>query len=183
MSSAENDETPKKDPNEPAEAAPVDPPAPPDPLAQAREDQARLREQLLRVAADFDNYRKRSRKDVEEAERRGKEEVLREVLPVFDNLERAVHAANSTSDVTAIVDGIKMVLRLFDDHAGRLGLTRLATVGQRFDPAIHDAIQQVETDDQPPGTVIHEIVPGYTLGEKLLRPAMVVVARKPSASA
>lgn len=177
--SSENDETPKNDP--PPDAA--SPESAPDPVQAAKEETARLREQLLRVAADFDNYRKRSRKDVEDAERRGKEDVVREVLPVFDNLERAVQASTSTSDVTAIVDGIKMVLRLFEDHASRIGLTRLAVVGERFDPALHDAIQQVETDEHPPGTVMTEIVPGYRLGEKLVRPAMVVVARKPAASA
>lgn len=184
MSSAENDQNEPKDPeaDATADAGATDPP-PPDPVGQAKEEAARLRDQLLRVAADFDNYRKRARKDAEEAERRGKEDVLREVLPVFDNLERAVQAATSTSDVTAIVDGIKMVLRLFDDHSSRIGLSRLPTVGQRFDPAIHDAVQQVETAEHPAGTVIHEIVPGYTLGDKLLRPAMVVVARKPAVSA
>jgi molecular chaperone GrpE len=189
LSDVENDDTPNQAPTEesnPPEAAhpPEAAAAPaPDPLAQAKEDQARLREQMLRLAADFDNFRKRVRKDLEDAERRGKEDVLREVLPVFDNLERAVQAATNTSDVAAIVDGLKMVLRLFDDHASKIGLTRLSTVGERFDPAVHDAIQQVETDAQAPGTVLQEIVPGYTLADRLLRPAMVVVARKPPVSA
>ncbi len=154
-----------------------------DPLALMKEERDKLKDQLLRVAADFDNYRKRARKDVEEAERRAKEDVMREVLPVIDNLERAVQAANSTTEVSSIVDGIKMVLRLFEDQSSRIGLARVVAVGERFDPALHDAIQQVETDEHPPGTVMTEIVPGYRLGEKLVRPAMVVVARKPAASA
>lgn len=154
-----------------------------DPLALMKDERDKLKDQLLRVAADFDNYRKRARKDVEEAERRAKEDVMREVLPVIDNLERAVQAANSTTEVSSIVDGIKMVLRLFEDQANRIGLVRVVAVGERFDPALHDAIQQVETDEHPPGTVMTEIVPGYRLGEKLVRPAMVVVARKPAATA
>ncbi len=150
-------------------------------LQKTREERDRTKEQLLRVAADFDNFRKRSRKDVEEAERRGKEEAVREMLPVFDNLERAVSAAQGATDVTAIVDGVRMVLKLFDDQAARLGLTKVKAVGERFDPAIHDAIQQVETDEHPPGTVVAEVQPGYKQEDKLIRAAMVVVA-KPKAA-
>lgn len=148
-----------------------------------------MRDQLLRTAADFDNFRKRTRKDVEDAERRGKEDVVREVLPVVDNLERALGAAAalsedaSAAEVRAILEGVKMVLKLFEDQTGRIGLTRVKAVGERFDPSVHDAIQQVETDEHAAGTVIQEIVTGYRLGEKLVRPAMVVVARKPAASA
>lgn len=152
-------------------------------LAQLREERDRLKEQLLRTAADFDNFRKRTKKDLEEAERRGREETVRELLPVFDNLERAVQAAVGTTDVQSIVEGVKMVLKLFEDQTGRIGVTRIDAVGQRFDPTVHDAIQQKETDEHPPGTVIAEVVPGYRLGERLIRPAMVVVSRKPSASA
>jgi len=170
--------------NETVEAAPG-----PDPLDLMREERDRLREQLLRVAADFDNYRKRSRKEVEDAERRGKEEVIREVLPVLDNLERALGAVAAMPDdagpaeVRGIAEGVKMVMKLFDDQATRMGLTRIKSVGERFDPGIHDAIQQVETDEHAAGTVIHEVAAGYRLGEKLVRPAMVIVARKPAASA
>lgn len=167
----------------------AEPAAAPDPLDVMREERDRLREQLLRVAADFDNYRKRSRKEVEDAERRGKEEVIREVLPVLDNLERALGAVATMSDdagpaeVRGIADGVKMVMKLFEDQAARMGLTRIKSVGERFDPGIHDAIQQVETDEHAAGTVMHEVAAGYRLGDKLVRPAMVIVARKPAASA
>lgn len=171
--------------SEPPEPAPAEP----DPVALMKEERDRFREQLLRTAADFDNFRKRTRKDLEDAERRGKEDVIREVLPVLDNLERALAATASLSadagaaEVKGIIDGVKMVTKLFEDQAGRMGLSKVKTVGERFDPGVHDAIQQVETDEHPAGTVIQEIVAGYRLGEKLVRPAMVVVARKPAASA
>ncbi|MDQ3035278.1 MAG: nucleotide exchange factor GrpE [Myxococcota bacterium] len=152
-------------------------------LPAMRDERDRLKDQLLRTAADFDNFRKRTRKDLDEAERRGREDTVREMLPVFDNLERAVQAAAGAKDVASIVDGLKMVLKLFEDQVQRIGIERVVSVGQRFDPAIHDAIQQQETDEHPPGTVIAEVVPGYRLGERLVRPAMVVVARKPSVSA
>lgn len=161
----------------------ADAPSTEDVIAPLREERDRLKEQLLRTAADYDNFRKRTKKELEESERRGREETVRELLPVFDNLERAVQAAVGTTDVQSIIEGVRMVLKLFEDQTGRLGITRIQAVGQRFDPAIHDAIQQKETDEHPPGTVIAEIVPGYRLGEKLVRPSMVVVARKPSASA
>lgn len=154
-----------------------------DVVTPLREERDRLKEQLLRTAADFDNFRKRTKKDLDESERRGREETVRELLPVFDNLERAVAAAVGTTDVTSIIEGVKMVLKLFEDQTGRLGVTKVDAVGQRFDPTVHDAIQQKETDEYPPGTVIAEVVPGYRLGERLIRPAMVVVSRKPSASA
>lgn len=154
-----------------------------DPLAQLREERDRVRDQLLRTAADFDNFRKRARKEAEDAEKRGREDTIREMLPVFDNLERAVTAGTSATDTTAIVDGLKMVMKLFEDQIQRLGISRVPSIGERFDPTIHDAIQQQETAEHPPGVVIAEVVPGYRYGERLLRPAMVVVSRKPSASA
>ncbi|HET8938131.1 MAG TPA: nucleotide exchange factor GrpE [Polyangiales bacterium] len=140
-----------------------------------------LRDQLLRTAADFDNYRKRTRKEIEEARARGREDAVKDVLPVFDNLERAVSAATSAQTIESVVEGVKMVLKLFEDTSERMGLTRVKTVGERFDPAMHEAIQQQETDDQPPGTILTEVVPGYMIGQRLLRAAMVVVARKASA--
>ena len=139
-----------------------------------------LRDQLLRTAADFDNYRKRTRREIDDAKARGRDDAVKDILPVFDNLERAVAAAESAQTVTSVVEGVKMVLKLFEDTAERMGLTRVKTVGERFDPAVHEALQQQETDAHPPGTILTEIVPGYKVGERLLRAAMVVVARKPS---
>lgn len=149
-------------------------------LEKARAERDRMREQLLRIAADFDNFRKRSRKEIEEVRRRAIEDTLREVLPVVDNLERAAGAMTDATEVASVADGVHMVLRGFEDVAGRLGLKRVPAVGQQFDPTCHDAMQQIETDQHSPGTIVAEIVPGYHLGERLLRPAMVVVAKPPS---
>lgn len=141
----------------------------------------KYKDQLLRTAADFDNFRKRTRKDLEQAERKGRESIMLELLPVIDNLERAVQAAGSASDASAVRQGVEMVLKLFNDTAERIGLERVQSVGQRFDPNVHDAFQQQETDEHPPGTIVAEYQSGYRLGDKLLRPAMVVVAKKPAA--
>jgi molecular chaperone GrpE len=149
------------------------------PLVQLEVERDRLRDQLLRTAADFDNFRKRSRKDLELVERRAKEDVLRELLPVFDNLQRALDASVGVNDVSSILQGVEMVLKLFEDAANRIGLERMQSVGQRFDPNLHDAFQQQPSAEHPPGTILAEFQAGYRLGERLLRPAMVVVAKKP----
>jgi molecular chaperone GrpE len=162
-----------------APAAGKAPEAPADPLAQARADADAFRDKFLRTAADFDNYRKRARRDTEEAERRSRETLLRELLPVFDNLERAVtHAAHAT-DAKAVVDGVRMVLRQFLDTLDRVGIRRVPTVGAAFDPNLHEAIQQLETVEQAPGTIVAEVQAGYQMGERLIRAAMVVVAKAP----
>jgi molecular chaperone GrpE len=150
-----------------------------DPLEEARAETAKIRDQLLRTAADYDNFRKRTRRELDDAQKRGREELLRELLPVFDNLERAVVHAGQASDAKAVADGVGMVLKQFADTLGKVGIKRVPTVGSPFDPAQHEAIQQLETDEHPPGTIVAEVQPGYAMGDRLVRAAMVVVA-KPS---
>lgn len=149
------------------------------PMAELEAERDKLKDQLLRTAADFDNFRKRTAKDIQQADRRGREAVLGEILPIIDNLERAVQAAETAADAAAVRKGVEMVLKSFEDVALRINLIRVDSVGQRFDPNRHDAFQQLETDEHPPGTIVQEFQPGYMLGDKLLRPAMVVVAKKP----
>lgn len=141
---------------------------------------ARVREQLLRTAADFDNFRKRSRREIEDARLRGREELLRDLLPVFDNLERAVVHAEQATDAKAVADGVRMVLKQFTDTLSKIGIHRVEAVGQPFDPNFHDAFQQVETSEHPPGTVVAELQPGYVMGDRLVRAAMVTVAKPPT---
>ncbi len=150
------------------------------PLAQAQAEAARFKETWLRTAADFDNFRKRSRRELEDARRSGREDLLRALLPVFDNLERAIQSAQRSSDVKAMAEGLAMVQRQFVDALGREGITRVPTVGQPFDPNVHEAIQQVDTEEHPAGTVIAEVQPGYRQGDRLMRAAMVIVARRKS---
>lgn len=164
---------------EPGAAAP-DAQDPSQAVQAATAERDQYRDQLLRTAADFDNYRKRTRREIDEAKTRGRDDAVKDILPVFDNLERAVQAAKSAQTVASVVEGVEMVLKLFADTAERMGLTRIKALGERFDPAVHEAIQQQETDAHGPGTILAEIVPGYMVGQRLLRAAMVVVARKPS---
>jgi molecular chaperone GrpE len=157
-----------------------EPPAPePDPLEAARAEVQKLRDQLLRTAADFDNYKKRARRESQDGERRAREDFLRDLLPVFDNLERATQHADSAKDVKSLADGIGMVMRMFADTLSKIGIERVTALGQPFDPALHEAVQHLETTEVPAGCVAAEVQAGYRFGDRLVRPAMVVVAKPP----
>lgn len=148
-------------------------------LADAQAEVARLRDQLLRTAADFDNFRKRARRDETDAAKRGREGLLKDLLPVFDNLERAVQHADGAQEVKAVADGLRMVLKQFVDTLDRSGIKRVPAVGQPFDPTKHEAIQHLASKEHPAGVVIAEVQPGYMVGDSLVRAAMVVVSKGP----
>lgn len=153
-----------------------------DALGDAQAESARLKDQLLRAAAELDNVRKRGRREAEDARRAGREEIIRDLLPVFDNLERAIGSAAKAEDVKALADGLAMVQRQFSDTLGKVGITRVPGVGSPFDPAMHEAIQQVVSAEHAPGTIVNEVQPGYMQGDRLVRPAMVVVTTAPPVS-
>jgi len=148
-------------------------------LADALAEAARTRDQLLRTAADFDNFRKRTRRETEDAQRRGKESAVKDLLPVFDNFERAIQHAETTPEAKPVADGLRIVLKQFIDTLEKMGIQRITAVGQPFDPTIHEAIQHMESADHPAGVVLYEVQPGYRIGDYLLRAAMVVVSKGP----
>jgi molecular chaperone GrpE len=178
--SDETETTPQPVVAEPEPAAGEAAPAEQDPLEAAKAEQAKLKDQLLRTLADFDNFRKRSRRELSDAEKRGRDDLLKEFLPVFDNLDRAGAHAETATDVKALADGITLVMRQFSDMLSKLGIERVGGVGQPFDPAVHEAVQQMETSDFEPGTIAAEVQAGYRTAEKLIRPALVVVAKAKS---
>jgi len=178
MSDDRPDDTEKVDGGEQQEAPP-ELPAPSE-LEKAQEEAAKLKDMLVRTAADFDNFRKRTRRELDDARRGGRDDLLKEMLPVFDNLERAIQSAQKATDVKAVADGLAMIVKQFDSTLSRTGIQRVPTVGSMFDPSQHEAIQQMETDEHPPGTVVAEVQPGYKEGERLVRAAMVVVAKPKS---
>jgi molecular chaperone GrpE len=133
-----------------------------------------LQDRLLRTAADFENYKKRTKKELDESSQKGREALLKEVLPVMDNLERALkHAAADDP----LAQGVRMVEKQLLSALEKFGVSRFSAAGKPFDPALHDAIQQIETNDFPPGSVAQEFSSGYMSGNKLLRAAMVAVAK------
>ncbi len=129
----------------------------------------------VRAAADLENYRRRAMREREETAKFGQERLLKEILPVIDNLERALDPKNS-ADVASLRTGVEMTHKMFENALAHFGLKGFSAMGKQFDPAIHEAMQAVESDEAP-GTVIAEMVRGFMLHERLLRPAMVFVAK------
>ncbi|MBK7535134.1 MAG: nucleotide exchange factor GrpE [Myxococcales bacterium] len=132
-------------------------------------------DKLLRTAADLENLRKRQRRELDDTRHDTKQRVLKEILPVADNLERAL--AVSTGEPDAVLDGVRLVQRQLLQALERLEVVPIEAEGQPFDPNLHEAISQQESDAHAPGTVMTVLQRGYKSGDRLLRPAMVVVAK------
>lgn len=153
-----------------------------DRLREAHERAKEAQDRMVRAAADLENYRKRAQKEKEEVQRFGSEKLLKDLLPVMDNLDRALEAAARSTDIDSFQKGVAMTRKSFEDALGRHGVKSFSAKGQPFDPRMHEAIQQVETADVPVGHVAFEVVRGFFLNERLVRPALVVVARAPEAA-
>jgi molecular chaperone GrpE len=149
-------------------------------LANKDKEIAELKDRYLRALADTDNIRKRMRQQSEDAIRLQRENLLRDLLPITDNLERAVEAARGGGNGKPIVEGVEMVLRSLLDFLRSNGVSPRESVGQPFDPQFHEAVDHVESGEHPPNTVISEFHRGYQVGERVLRPARVAVAKAPS---
>jgi molecular chaperone GrpE len=137
-------------------------------------------ERTLRAAADLENYKKRAQKEKEEVQKFGAEKLLKDLLPVMDNLDRAIDAATKAPDIISFQKGVVMTRKSFEDALARHGVKSFSAQGQPFDPRLHEAMQQVETDEVPAGHVVFEVLRGYHLNERLVRPALVAVARAPA---
>lgn len=142
--------------------------------------QHELQDRLLRALADLDNYRKRAKREIDEAARAGRESLLRELLPAFDNFERALQHSNAGD---ALATGLRIIEGQLLDALGRFGVIRFNAHGEPFDPARHEAIDHVETSALTPGTVAQVFSSGYLSGTRLVRPAVVSVAKSPLATA
>lgn len=149
-------------------------------MAKGRELMEKLKEsheRMLRAVADLDNYKKRAAKEKDELQKFGAEKLLKDFLPVIDNLDRALEHAGANADFESLKTGVAMTRKQFEDALGRHGVKGFSSVGQPFDPRLHEAMQQVETAELPPNHVVSELVRGYTLNERLIRPALVSVSK------
>ena len=145
---------------------------------RSRETSERLKEtheRFLRTAAEFENYKKRAVKEKEDTQKFGVERLLKDFLPVMDNLERALDHAEQ-HDLKQVIEGVRLVQKLFETTLARHGVTGFSAVGKPFDPSLHEALMQQDSDE-PPGTVVSEMARGYKLHDRLVRPAAVVVAK------
>jgi len=137
------------------------------------------RDRYLRAAAEFDNARKRGAREREEYTRYANESLLRELLPVLDNFERALQSARNEPGAAAVTSGVELIQRELLRVLEKFGITSFTSVGQPFDPERHEAIARVPAQGQPEGTVVDETARGYLLNGRVLRPAMVTVASSP----
>ncbi len=150
-------------------------------LAKVTAERNSANEQMVRLKAEFDNFRKRGEREKQEIAARSTGAVILSTLEVLDNLERALATGRAEGgDVEAFLEGVELIQKQFTDVLAGHGLAPVPAVGTVFDPALHEAIATEETEDYKPNTVLEELKRGYTLGERLLRPAMVRVALRPA---
>jgi molecular chaperone GrpE len=168
-----------------AEATAENPAVEQDPIARLEAALAEMEteakanwDKFLRERADLENLRKRFQKEKEDLFKYGNENLIQEILPSVDNLERALEHAGD-DNASAINEGVKMTLNMLLASLKKFGVTPIEAGGAAFDPAFHQAMGQVETADQEPNTVVQEFQKGYMLNDRLLRPAMVTVATAP----
>jgi molecular chaperone GrpE len=151
-------------------------------LERARGELARHEERAVRLAADFDNFRKRNLREREEAHRYGHENLVKDLLGAVDNLDRAVeHARRSgAADFESMLQGVELVQRELQGVLAKHGVVRIEAAGELFDPTVHEAVAQQEEGSVPANTVVQVYQPGYRLWDRLLRPARVVVSKPPA---
>jgi len=168
---------------EPLEATPSAESQSGETVAELRKQVEEKQDRLLRALAEAENIRRRSQRDREEYVRYANESMLRDLLPVLDNLDRALEAARATNDASGVVGGVELIQRELLKVLERAGVTRYSALGQPFDPTRHEAIARVVSANAKPGTVVGETLPGYMLHNRVLRAALVSVAAAPDEDA
>jgi molecular chaperone GrpE len=140
-------------------------------------------DRLLRALAETENLRRRAQRDREDYVKYATESLLRDLIPVLDNFDRALAAARTAGGAGTVMDGIELIQRELLRVLERAGLTRYSAIGERFDPTRHEAIARVVSAEQPADTVVNETAAGYLLHGRVLRPALVAVAAAPDEDA
>jgi len=144
----------------------------------AKEEEAKNNyERYIRQVAELDNFKKRAVREREESARFANETLVKDLLPVIDNLERAITHASNGDNGKLLVEGVDLVLKGFLDTLAKHGVQPVAAVGLAFDPTQHDALAQIESAEHPPNTVIEQHQKGYLMRDRLLRPALVTVSK------
>ena len=148
-----------------------------DEMAQLSEELAQTKASLLQLAADFENYKRQTARRESEVKDRAVRSVVEDLLPVLDNFQRAVDASKSATDVNSLRIGIEFILQMFQNALQNHGVAPIEAQGKPFDPMQHEALDQVESDEHAPGTVVEEAQRGYTYKGQVLRASSVKVAR------
>ena len=148
-------------------------------LSEAENELAEYKESMLRMHAEMENLRKRLIKDLERSRRRALEDIMNDLLPVRDSLERGLETDGATTTVEAMKEGKALIIKMLGKVMAGHGLKEINPAGEAFDPELHQAMAMQETDEHQAGTVIEVMQKGFLLHDRLIRPAMVVVARAP----
>ena len=148
-----------------------------DQLAEKTREASEIFDKWLRLRAEFENYKKRMQKEKADLMRFGNESLLKSILPILDNLERAINHGKDLKENTSLLEGVELTLKQFVDTLERFGVKPVSAMGEVFDPEKHEAISYQESD-QEPHRVISEVMKGYLFHERLLRPAKVIVSRE-----
>lgn len=151
-------------------------------LAATRLERDESRDQFLRAQAELENYRRRTQRELAEERRYAALPIVRDLLPVIDNFQRALDAARNSEQAADLVEGLDLVIRQLAETLSRHGAAPIAADGEPFDPNLHEAVQQMPSADQPPMTVLQELERGYVLHDRVVRPSRVIVSTAPPAS-
>ncbi len=147
-------------------------------VAKKEEELKESNDKQLRVLAEFDNYRKRVNRERQDIARYGCENLIKNLIPILDNFQRAMEAAGENQDFQNFITGIKMIQGSLFAALQKEGLQPIRALKEKFDPHLHDVMMQVETDDEAEGTVVEEMLTGYKLHDKVIRHSMVKVSKK-----
>ena len=145
-------------------------------LEKLRSETEELKNKWLRAQAEFENFRRRTRQEKEETAKYASKRLIEQLLPVFDNFDRALQSSKENQDFEALYKGVDMIFRQFSAILEQEGLKPMDVVGQSFNPEFHQAVMQVESEEHEEGMIVEEIQKGYMLKDKVIRPAMVKVS-------
>ena len=146
-------------------------------LLEKNEELHALNDKYLRLAAEFDNYKRRVQRDQSDTIRFANERLFKDLLPTLDNLERALQSGREQALIEGLLEGVELTYKHFLDTLQKMGMQQVASVGELFDPAKHQAVGQVESLTVPENVIVDEYQKGYFLHDRILRPAMVTIAK------
>jgi molecular chaperone GrpE len=151
-------------------------------IEKLNEEITSLKDQRLRAIAELENFRKRAEKDQSDALKYGISNFAKEIIDIRDNIERAQSSisdeAKSNESIKSVIEGIDLIVQSVISTFEKIGIKKIESLNEKFDHNLHQAMMEIENDDLEPGTIVQELIPGYTLHDRLLRPAMVGVSKK-----
>lgn len=157
--------------------------SPEDLIEKLNEEIIGLKDQRLRAIAELENFRKRAEKDQSDALKYGISNFAKEIINIRDNIERAQSSisdeAKNNEAIKSVIEGIDLIAQSVVSTFEKIGIKKIESTNEKFDHNLHQAMMEIENDELEPGTIVQELIPGYTLHDRLLRPAMVGVSKKP----